>query len=411
MAISRFPWRKIVDRLYRRDSTSVGLSRTPARSGARLTQTAPSYVWVETTSDLEAAIARLRGALYVGVDTEADSRHHYPEKTCLIQIGSGDEVFIVDPLADVNVRLLGPLLADPSVQTLFHGADFDLRGLNRDWGFEIHNVYDTNVSARFAGLERFGLAMLIEDLFGKTLPKDQRLQRADWSRRPLSSEALEYAAGDVIYLAELRDAIDHRLKELGRTAWVAEELLRLEQIRWAPPDPETAYLSVKGSSRLPDRALGVLKSLYEMREAEARRIDRPTAFIVPSEAMIAIAANPEVDLAEVKGLSPNLLRRLGPNIQRAIKSGLERGPIRRPPPQYPSRPRLTVEQEQRLKILKDWRNNHAEDLKLDSSLLWPMRSFERLARDPGCFDDELVFGDVRKWQNDKFASTVRTLLQ
>ena len=110
----------------------------------------PSHVWVEDTPALEAAIARLKDAPYVGVDTEADSRHHYPEKTCLIQIGSGDEVFIVDPLADVEVGLLGPLLSDQAVQKLFHGADFDLRGLNRDWGFEVHNVYDTNVSARFA---------------------------------------------------------------------------------------------------------------------------------------------------------------------------------------------------------------------------------------------------------------------
>ncbi|MDA1035787.1 MAG: ribonuclease D, partial [Chloroflexi bacterium] len=77
-----------------------------------MTQSTPAYVWVETTSALEAAIARLKDAPYVGVDTEADSRHHYPEKTCLIQIGSGDEYFIVDPLSDVDISLLGPLLAD-----------------------------------------------------------------------------------------------------------------------------------------------------------------------------------------------------------------------------------------------------------------------------------------------------------
>jgi ribonuclease D len=375
-----------------------------------LTQSNPSHVWVEDTPALEAAIARLENAPYVGVDTEADSRHHYPEKTCLIQIGSGDEVYIVDPLSSVDVSLLEPLLSDQSVQKLFHGADFDLRGMNRDWGFEIHNVYDTNVSARFAGLERFGLAALIEDLLGKVLPKDQRLQRSDWSQRPLSAEALEYAAGDVVYLADVRDAINLRLEERGRTAWVAEELLRLEQIRFVPPDPETAFLSVKGAAKLPDRALGVLKSLYEMRDAEARRINRPTAFIVPSEAMIAMAAEPDVDLTEVTGLSPNLLRRLAPNIRKAIKTGLELGPIKRPPPQYPFRPRMSAEQESRLKTLKEWRNKHGKELQLDPSLLWPMRSFERLARDPSSFDDEITVGDVRDWQRDEFGTAVKALL-
>ena len=227
----------------------------------------------------------------------------------------------------------------------------------------------------------------------------------------MSDEALEYAAGDVVYLADVRDAIDLRLEERGRTAWVAEELLRLEQIRWVPPDPETAFLSVKGASKLPDRALGVLKSLYELRDAEARRINRPTAFILPSEAMIAIAAKPDGDLTEVKGLSPNLLRRLGPGIRKAIKSGLDSGSIKRPRPQYPFRPRMTAEQERRLKVLKDWRNKHGKELDLDPPLLWPMRSFERLARDPATFDDELVVGDVRNWQRDEFGSAVRALLQ
>ena len=375
-----------------------------------MTSSANTHVWVETTSALEAALGRIKEAPHLGIDTEADSRHHYPEKTCLIQIGAGDEVFIVDPLADVDVSLLGPVLHDRSIQKLFHGADFDLRGLNRDWGFEVRNVYDTNVSARFAGLERFGLSGLIEDLLGKSLPKDQRLQRSDWSKRPLSDQALDYAAGDVVYLADVRDAIDRRLAELGRTAWVAEELSRLEEIRWVPPDPDTAFLSVKGATKLNDRGLGVLKALYEMRDAEARRIDRPTAFIVPAEAMISIATDPKVDLAEVKGLGPNLLRRFGPSMRKAIKAGVDNGPIKRPPPRFPFRPRLNAQQDHRLKRLKEWRVKQGEELKLDPSLLWPMRSFERLAREPASFDDELTAGDVRSWQRDEFGPAVRALL-
>ena len=184
----------------------------------------------------------------------------------------------------------------------------------------------------------------------------------------------------------------------------------MEQIRFVPPDPETAFLSVKGAAKLPDRALGVLKSLYEMRDAEARRSNRPTAFIVPSEAMIAIAAKPDVDLTEVIGLSPNLLRRLAPNIRKAIKTGLELRPIKRPPPQFPFRPRMSAEQENRLKTLKEWRNKHGKGLQLDPPLLWPMRSFERLARDPASFDDELTLGDVRDWQRDEFGTAVKALL-
>ena len=350
------------------------------------------------------------GAPHLGVDTEADSRHHYPEKTCLIQIVAADDVFIIDPLSAVDVTVLRELMERGDVQKLFHGADFDLRGLNRDWGFELQGVYDTNVAARFAGLERFGYAALIEDLLGHVIPKDQRLQRSDWSKRPLTQAALEYAAADVIYLAEVRDAINERLADLGRRGWVDEELLRMEQVRYVLPDPDIAYLGVRGAHRLEGRSLGVLRELWILREAEARRLDRPTAFVISAEAMIAIAAEPEIDLANVKGLGEQTRRRLGGAITRAVQTGLAGGPLKRPKTQSPFRPRPTSEQNDRLTKLKDWRNAEGEKLKIDPSLLWSMRSMERLARDPSSFAEEMNSPDVRRWQRVEFEGGIHAAL-
>ena len=347
----------------------------------------------------------------LGVDTEADSRHHYPEKVCLIQIAAGDLVYIVDPLAPLDVGLLRAVLEDRRVEKIFHGADFDLRGLNRDWGFEVNCVYDTNVAARFAGLERFGLAALIEDLLGHIIPKDQRLQRADWSKRPLSDVALDYAAADVAHLAEVRDALDSKLRELGRQGWVAEELERFEQIRYVPPDPETAFLSVRGSNRLDDKGRGILKSLFELREAEARRLDRPTAFVLPAETLVYISAHPDTDLTEVRGIGPSTVRRLGPAIRMAVQAGLDTGPVRRPMSERGFRARPSAARETRLKRLKEWRIKTGEILHLDPSLLWPMRNMERLAREPEAVDAEVSSPQVRRWQRAEFEGTVRGLLE
>jgi len=352
----------------------------------------------------------IENAGHLGVDTEADSRHHYPEKTCLVQIVANGEVFIIDPLADVDLSVLRTVFERPDVQKLFHGADFDLRGLNRDWGFELHGVYDTNIAARFAGLERFGYAALIEDLLGHIIAKDQRLQRSDWSKRPLTEPALEYAASDVIYLADVRDQINERLAKLGRTAWVEEELLRLEQIRYTPPDPDAAYLGVRGSHLLGARGLGVLKAVWAMRELEARRLDRPTAFIIPADAMIAIASNPETDLGEIKGIGPQTRRRLGPAIAKAVEVGLAGGPLKRPKSQSPFRPRPNAEQHARLTKLKEWRTAEGEKLQLDASLLWPMRSLERLAREPAEADAEMESTDVRHWQRAAYEGSLRAAL-
>ena len=352
----------------------------------------------------------ISSATRLGVDTEADSRHHYPEKTCLIQVVANDRVFIIDPLADIDVGAFREMFERSEVEKIFHGADFDLRGLNRDWGFELKGVYDTNTGARFAGLERFGYAALIEDLLGPIIAKDQRLQRSDWSKRPLTEAALEYAAADVIYLGEVRDAIDERVAKLGRSAWVTEELERLEQIRYTPPDPDSAYLSVRGSHKLDGRGLSVLKALWELREAEARRLDRPTAFVISAETLIAIATEPEVDLAEVKGLGQQTRRRLGSSIARAVKAGLTADPLKRAPGRTPFRPRPSAQEAERLTKLKEWRIAEGEKLSMDPSLLWPMRSLERLAREPEKFDEELESSEIRRWQRGEFQAAVRHTL-
>ncbi len=344
------------------------------------------------------------------MDTEADSRHHYPEKVCLVQVGVPGNVYVLDPLAAIDLAPLGEALADLGVQKVLHGADFDLRGLNRDWGFVFHNVYDTNIAARFAGLERFGLAALVEDLLGINIPKDQKLQRADWSKRPLSAAALDYAAADVAHLFAVRAALDARIKAQGREGWVREEMERLEEVRYTPPDPETAFLGVKGARFLSGRELAVLKEIHALREAEARRLDRPMAFVIPADAMVYLARHPEASLEEVPGLGVATVRRLGRQIRAALRRGMEAPPYRRPEAPHPPRPRPTDEQNARLARLKAWRMGLGKQLSLDPSLLWSMRSLERLAREPGSLDAELESPELRRWQRREFGDSLGRVL-
>ena len=269
------------------------------------------YTLVEDSSALDRALRDIGAASRIGVDTEADSRHHYPEKVCLIQVATEGSAYVIDPLAIDDLSALGRVLADPRVEKILHGADYDIRGLDRDFGFALAPLYDTNVAARLAGLERFGLAALMEDLLEIVIPKQAALQKSDWSRRPLSAEALSYGAEDVVHLGALRDSLDERLAGLGRQAWAAEECERLSEVRYTAPGPETAFLSVKGAGRLDGRALAVLRPLYEMREAEARRRNLPQAYVLSAEAMLHLAAHPDAALAVVPGMGASTVRRLG----------------------------------------------------------------------------------------------------
>ncbi|MFC2060397.1 ribonuclease D, partial [Chloroflexota bacterium] len=306
----------------------------------------------------------------IALDTESNSFHHYPEQLCLIQIATRHKVYVIDTISLKELAPLRDVLADDSVKKVIHGADYDIRSLDQHCGFRIRSLFDTSVAARFIGITRIGLPDLTRDLLGITINKSKRLQLADWGRRPLSAEALEYAATDVRHLLALREILEQRLRTLERAAWVFEECARVEEVRYTTPNLDTAYLSVKGAKDLDGRGLAVLQSLFLFREEEARRQHRPPFFVLPDATLIFLATNLQADLSEVPGLGQTGLKRFGRNLQRALRNGLTAPPIHRP--RLIKAVRASEEQVQRLSRLKKWRTSLGSSFSLDPSLLWPM---------------------------------------
>ncbi len=364
---------------------------------------------VSESAHLDVAVQAMAREQAIALDTESNSFHHYPEQLCLIQIATRHKIYIIDTIVLRDIASLKDVLADDSTVKVIHGADYDIRSLDRHCGFRIRNLYDTNIAARFAGMTQVGLAALIKDLLGVTIDKCKRLQRADWGRRPLSAEARDYASADVRYLLDLRETLDQRLQAQGRTSWVAEECARLEDVRYAAPDLETAYLSIKGAWGLDERGLAVLRSLFLFREGEARRRHRPPFFVIPDTALMSIATCPAADLSEVSGIGHNGLQRFGRGLQQAIRDGLAAPPVHRLPPINAEL--ASQEQIERLSRLKDWRLSLGTALSLDPTILWPMASLERLARAPDSLEGELASAGIRRWQRHLFTSSLRTYLK
>ncbi len=175
---------------------------------------------VKTQSQLEAAIELALKQSRVAVDLESNGFYRYPERVCLVQLAVGPSVYLIDPLALEDPSPLGELLADAAVEKVFHSADYDIRSLDRDWGFPVRGLFDTSIAAAFVGAERLGLAAVLKEYLDVEVNKSKRLQRADWTRRPISDELLRYAAEDVRHLARLRTLLYDRLDSLGRTEWV-----------------------------------------------------------------------------------------------------------------------------------------------------------------------------------------------
>ncbi|MBI4283566.1 MAG: ribonuclease D [Chloroflexi bacterium] len=359
--------------------------------------------------ELSAAARELDSSKVIALDTESNSRHHYPEQLCLIQIASLDKIYIIDTLSAGNLSPLRNILADASVRKVIHSADYDIRCLDRHSGLRIRNLSDPSIAARFAGITQYGLASLIKDLLGITIDKSKHIQKSDWGRRPLPTEAISYAANDVRYLITLQQELDQKLRILGREAWVTEEYARIERVRYNEPNLETAYLSVKGSKDLNGQELAIFQKLVLFREEEARHQCRPPYFILSDATLIFLAANPRADLSQLAGFGQTGLKRFGNGLRKALEKGLNAPPIYRPPRIRTTR--NNEEEVQRLNRLKGWRALLGSSLSLDPSLIWSLASLERLAKMPDTVDIEGAHDSIRDWQRQVVAPSLQTFLK
>ena len=142
---------------------------------------APDYVYVTTPKALAEVVAAIARAPVIGVDTEADSLHCYQERVSLIQVSDSTINAVIDPLILADLSPLAPILADPAIVKVIHGADYDVVGLKRDFGFSVASIFDTCLAAQAAGEPKYSLGDLLHRYFDVTLEK--KYQKAHWSKR------------------------------------------------------------------------------------------------------------------------------------------------------------------------------------------------------------------------------------
>lgn len=370
--------------------------------------------WVADQPSFDAMMRRLEGVRFVAVDTEADSLHSYFDKVCLIQLSAAGEDFIIDPLSKIDIAPFGRLLSDPNTTKILHGADYDLRILNRDFGFTASNLVDTMVCAQLLGYEAIGLAALLKKHFGLDLDKSH--QRADWAMRPLPPRMLEYAATDTRHLVELSTILRRELESVGRWEWASEEFARLETIRFRPgeEDPE-AFRKIKGSSGLEPRGLAVLFRLHSWRDHLAQAADRPPFKVASNEMLVEISRTLPKDfqeLTKVKGVSGFHSSRYGKELLRMVHAAMQ-VPEDQLPERTPSKPWIRDRQlEAAVERLKKIRDRIATDLKIDPAVLAPKHVLTAIAvAKPSTLEDLKSIPAMREWQRRILGPALTTASQ
>jgi ribonuclease D len=383
-------------------------------------------VFVDDADKLKETAHALAQSPVIGVDTESDSFYHYQEKVCLIQFSDLDRDYIVDPLAVEDLSILGPLLADPSIVKVLHGADYDVVCLGRDYGFEIHGLFDTLIASQLLALEKIGLADLIGRFFG--IHVEKKYQRHDWSRRPLGEEHIDYAKGDTQYLLALREILTRKLKRAGRISHMEEECQILEKRKWTRPTfDENGYLNVKGAAKVQDpTTLRVLKRLFLYRDEQARKLDRPAFKVFPDRVMLDLAQKQPTSMSDLDQLfsrKQSMKRRHANAMLTCVEKGVaDDFPIpkrttkkAKPKPKRKNGPpaRLRGRSADRVhQLLKQWRNDLVERDKTRTPTTVASNNVLRsiAVGRPTTLEELGALDDVRRWQVRDFGDELLSVL-
>jgi len=256
---------------------------------------------VATAAALEAACDALAaGSGPVAVDTERASGYRYWQRAYLVQLHrAGAGTILIDPIAfDGELDRLTEVLA--GVEWVLHAADQDLPCL-RELNLTPPRLFDTELAARLAGYERVALGTMTELLLGYQLEKGY--SAADWSRRPLPSEWLNYAALDVELLLPLRNQLATVLDAQQKLDWAHQEFAA---IRDAPPTPQRPepWRRTSGIHKVKTtRGLAAVRALWQARDTLAYDHDTAPGRILPDKAIIAAALADPHTSAELHELS------------------------------------------------------------------------------------------------------------
>ncbi|CAN6929293.1 hypothetical protein Bca4012_099133 [Brassica carinata] len=282
---------------------------------------------VQDVKDLKDLVAKLRTVDEFAVDLEHNQYRSFQGLTCLMQISTRTEDYIVDTF---KLRVhIGPYLReifkDPKKRKVIHGADRDIVWLQRDFGIYVCNLFDTGQASRVLNLERNSLEFLLQHFCGVTANKEY--QNADWRIRPLPKEMTRYAREDTHYLLYIYDVMrlelqrvakaDHQtdsplLEVYKRSYDLCTQLYEKELLT------ENSYLHIYGLQAAGFNAaqLAIVAGLCEWRDYVARAEDESTGYVLPNKLLLEIAKEMPLSVAKLR----RLLKSKHPYIERNVNS-------------------------------------------------------------------------------------------
>lgn len=223
-----------------------------------------NFSYIQTQEQFDKACDYYLKCSVIALDTETTALDYFDGEISLIQISDGQKTIVAD-LIDGTVKdfsKLKELLENPLITVIIHNAKFEHEWLIAKLGIKTTKVFDTFLAAQLIDFNpvndpkrAHNLAAVMRRYVGEDLDKTE--QASDWSVRPLSPEQLEYAALDVIFLPELREALVEEI--------VAKKLVKVAKIEFECT-PVVAKMKIRGLKVNRKVYTDELKRIEELRD-------------------------------------------------------------------------------------------------------------------------------------------------
>ena len=363
----------------------------------------PKIATIETQEELRSTVSALADGEVLAFDTEFIREKTYYPWLCLLQLANESHIACIDVLKCSNIDAVWDLLMDPQRIKIVHSARQDLELILHEHNQLPGPLFDTQIAAAVNGHGlQISYGSLVEEEIGVRL--DKAHTRTDWSRRPLSSAQLEYAADDVRYLVPVYRKQCARLARQSRLDWVREESATLLDESLYRVQPEHAWRKVKGAGNLFATAHATARALAAWREEFAMRVDRPRRWIMSDKTLIALAKDrPDTTdaLRHIPGIEARQIERRGMQLIAVIQQATIDASVEQPR----EKGGLDASQRQMVKHLASVVDQCADDLRVSREILATRSDLEQLVRSGK--SDRLLAG----WRSDVIGNKLLGAIQ
>ena len=273
-----------------------------------------SFTYVDTKDALYEAAREWNSAADLAVDIECENNlHHYGAYITLIQISDRDKNWIIDILALKEIQPLADILENRNIQKIFHDVSFDFRILNEQFSCKPRNVFDTQLAALLLGKKQIGLGDLLKEYF--SIEKERKYQMADWTKERWIPKCFLMRKGYFVF-DPLRDLFERTGRQIAGPQ-AEEEFAVLERADFSYN--EQTFIDVRSVKLLSPEQLGIFKKLFLLRQKLARKVDRPSHFVINNNSLRECALHPP-QWERLRGVHP-VVRKEAAQFYAAVEEG------------------------------------------------------------------------------------------